>query len=598
MLRVVIVVIILAMIAPVVFLESVPVVAMTGSGTEGDPYVIYNVTDLQNMQNDLDAYYELANDIDASATSGWNGGSGFVPLGRGFRLSSYVWPSGDYENGGNWTIYPSDGIMWDKVNSSDGDSTYIIPNAGGTWAYFVITSHNLCLGDLIDAVRIQFVRKGGSASAKPYMQIGGVDWEGDSTYIPSSTSVFSIFTYGFSTNPLTGLPWTPAEANSITAVGLNFTSGNPTLKVTAIYSRVIYDSIFTGYFNGNDHAISNLSINRSSEDYIGLFGYTDGIDVEDVELKDSTIIGDEYVGTLVGYTVGSNISGVVVSNTTIISDELAGGLVGWVDVYSSFRHDDFSSLIIDCSASGSIDTPSPSFNGYYFGGLVGELYYSTVLRCYADVDILVGDGFYMGGFIADVTSSNISQCFATGDIYGAEDFGGFAAYFMNGSNVVDCYARGSCISTHNTSYNVAGFTPYNWDGNITNCYATGNVSFPGLHPAGFCSENDGIITDCFWDMETSGQLTSEGGGTGKSTAEMKAKSTFTDAGWAFEEAEIPVWDIADNCNDGYPYICTFCYLPWLCIGGCYIPEWPGNYTQVLCFQPNSIINGTTLLNRI
>jgi len=54
---------------------------MTGSGTQGNPYIIYNVTDLQNVNNDKDAWYELANDIDASATSGWNGGDGFYPLG-------------------------------------------------------------------------------------------------------------------------------------------------------------------------------------------------------------------------------------------------------------------------------------------------------------------------------------------------------------------------------------------------------------------------------------------------------------------------------------------------------------------------------------
>ncbi len=70
---------------------------MTGSGTLADPYIIYNVTDLQAMENDLTAYYELANDIDASATSGWNAGLGFDPIdpsfsghfdGRGFTITS------------------------------------------------------------------------------------------------------------------------------------------------------------------------------------------------------------------------------------------------------------------------------------------------------------------------------------------------------------------------------------------------------------------------------------------------------------------------------------------------------------------------------
>ena len=55
--------------------------AMAGDGTVSDPYVITTVNDLQNISLDLTANYTLGNDIDASATSGWNGGAGFVPLG-------------------------------------------------------------------------------------------------------------------------------------------------------------------------------------------------------------------------------------------------------------------------------------------------------------------------------------------------------------------------------------------------------------------------------------------------------------------------------------------------------------------------------------
>ena len=52
-----------------------------GSGTEADPYVITTVQQLQEMQDDLDAYYVLGNDIDASGTASWNGGAGFEPVG-------------------------------------------------------------------------------------------------------------------------------------------------------------------------------------------------------------------------------------------------------------------------------------------------------------------------------------------------------------------------------------------------------------------------------------------------------------------------------------------------------------------------------------
>ncbi|MBA7656028.1 hypothetical protein ES703_63941 [subsurface metagenome] len=42
----------------------------TGSGTAQDPYIITNVDQLQEMKDDLSAWYELGNDIDATATSG------------------------------------------------------------------------------------------------------------------------------------------------------------------------------------------------------------------------------------------------------------------------------------------------------------------------------------------------------------------------------------------------------------------------------------------------------------------------------------------------------------------------------------------------
>jgi len=52
-----------------------------GSGTEADPYVITTVQQLQEMQDELNAYYVLGNDIDASDTVNWNGGEGFQPVG-------------------------------------------------------------------------------------------------------------------------------------------------------------------------------------------------------------------------------------------------------------------------------------------------------------------------------------------------------------------------------------------------------------------------------------------------------------------------------------------------------------------------------------
>ena len=67
------------------------------------------------------------------------------------------------------------------------------------------------------------------------------------------------------------------------------------------------------------------------------------------------------------------------------------------------------------------------------------------------------------------------------------------------------------------------------------CYSTGTVTSDGPNVGGLVGENFldyGIVTDCFWDMETSGQKASYGG-LGRTTAEMQTESNFTSAGWDF-----------------------------------------------------------------
>jgi hypothetical protein len=55
--------------------------AMAGSGSQSDPYVVTDVTELQAVNGDLAAAYVLGSDVDAAATSEWHDGKGFDPLG-------------------------------------------------------------------------------------------------------------------------------------------------------------------------------------------------------------------------------------------------------------------------------------------------------------------------------------------------------------------------------------------------------------------------------------------------------------------------------------------------------------------------------------
>ena len=86
---------------------------------------------------------------------------------------------------------------------------------------------------------------------------------------------------------------------------------------------------------------------------------------------------------------------------------------------------------------------------------------------------------------------------------------------------------------------------YNVYGDITRSYATGlivgNADVGGLLGRTY----HGTTTGSYWDVQTTGQGTSAGG-TGLPTSEMQMESTFTGAGWDFND----VWSICEGTN--YP----------------------------------------------
>ena len=66
-------------------------------------------------------------------------------------------------------------------------------------------------------------------------------------------------------------------------------------------------------------------------------------------------------------------------------------------------------------------------------------------------------------------------------------------------------------------------------GTASNSYSTGSVT--GItNDGGLVGNNAGTVSNSFWDTQTSGQPTSDGG-TGKTTAEMQDITTFSGAEW-------------------------------------------------------------------
>jgi len=171
------------------------------------------------------------------------------------------------------------------------------------------------------------------------------------------------------------------------------------------------------------------------------------------------------------------------------------------------------------------------------GALVGINYGGTIRNCYT-TGSLSADGS-AGGLVGS-NRGTISTCYSTvsvtGQVWG---FGGLAGY--NRGSITHCYATGAVEGDKRTG----GLVGFNYtEGIISHCYAAGLVT--GQHEVGgLVGCGSYKVSNCFWDIDTSGQSRSAGG-KGLTTAKMQTASTFI--GW--NTCGQVIWKI-DQGND-YP----------------------------------------------
>jgi hypothetical protein len=145
----------------------------------------------------------------------------------------------------------------------------------------------------------------------------------------------------------------------------------------------------------------------------------------------------------------------------------------------------------------------------------------------------------------------VTNSYSLGSVTGGSRIGGLVGTNSNGT-VSNSYSSGSVTG----GGAVGGVVGKNDFGTVRNSYSTGSVT--GQWPVGgLVGENSGTVSNSFWDIETSGQATSDGG-TGKTTAEMKNIATFTGAGWNMiavtpgERNTAYTWNTVDGQT--YPFL--------------------------------------------
>lgn len=179
-------------------------------------------------------------------------------------------------------------------------------------------------------------------------------------------------------------------------------------------------------------------------------------------------------------------------------------------------------------------------------GLFGILHSNSVVKNIALLNCnITTTGSYAGGLAGYTYNATIDNCYSTGSITGNNYVGGLIGNASTDTHTNNCYS--TCNAT---GANYIGGLIGSVIDTITDSYSTGVVTGTGLQVGGLVgySSSELTITGCFWDTQTSGKATSDGG-TGKTTLLMKDRDTFI--AWDF----VNDWNIVDDV--GYPYLRVF-----------------------------------------
>jgi hypothetical protein len=219
-------------------------------------------------------------------------------------------------------------------------------------------------------------------------------------------------------------------------------------------------SKFKGHFLGMGHKITGFFINRSSTNYVGFFGYTDGAEISNLTIEGESVKGNSYVAGLIGFASGTSITNCHTMIDVTGSDQKIGGLIG-------------------CESGGSCS--SSSFNGNvtgstYVGGFVGETAGVTLNNCLVSATVNATNS-YSSLFIGYANGTTVTSLKGNGQVTGMSYVGGVIGYNITNASTI---TSSSIEGTMNGASNVAGFVGYSGSSmSISTSNFVGNVTGTG-----------------------------------------------------------------------------------------------------------------------
>lgn len=404
-------------------------VFLNGSGTAAAPYLICTINQLNEMRNQLSGYYALASDIDASATSSWNGGQGWEPIGT--NSNSF---KGQLDGKGY------------KI------SRFTINRSATVVAMFAYARDGKIKDLKMRDVSIQVKTVPGSSLSHYFGSLVGlghnfrlenIELTGAIRFIDSPVSVLATTHY------LGGIAGSLDNFDSTVATGLR-SSATLEVNLTAPYSNYLLAA-------GGITGLANLS-----------------------NFSESTVDGILQIKTTM--TLPASPAVPFPTNQNMI-----GGVIGIV-ASSQIRNCHFKGASLTVSATN----PNPGTQaGGGVGGLVHTIgRNSSIYRSSSSGNISITGSSAAGGsgLVHVMNSATLTESFSTANITasarsvsGAGLVGAMVATVAGADRIKDAYATGNIVLNGNYSSGgglVGGMTA----GLIQNAYATGNILSLGTPP--------------------------------------------------------------------------------------------------------------------
>ncbi len=269
-----------------------------------------------------------------------------------------------------------------------------------------------------------------------------------------------------------------------------------------------FGNSFKGNFDGQGYVVANMTINRLSQNYVGLFGQVEGGTLSNIGVIGGSFVGAGYVGPLAGSLLNAHVYNAHATGNASGNEggsDFVGGLVG-VNFHNSSITKSFATGIV----SGINNV----------GGLVGWNY-GQIDQAYASGNV---NGRYgVGGLVGLNDGGQIRNAYATGAVNGNTGVGGLIGNIQDGGQIRNTYASGAVTGSGS---------------NIGGLVGSNTILNPGASLA--------TIDASYWNTQTSGR-SSSAGGEGRTTQEMQgggSRPIF--AGWDFasiwkQEAAAPVF---------------------------------------------------------